>query len=73
MWLTLLNRLTFDRDVPFRFAKGDLEYSTRGWAAWDALDCVLAGIPLIPVAAALESAAGLARRGGTFVMHASPA
>jgi hypothetical protein len=70
--LTLLNRLTVDRDVPFRFAKRDLRYMTSREAAWDALISVIAGIPLIPIAAALESAAGIARRGGTVVVHASP-
>jgi SAM-dependent methyltransferase len=73
MWLTLLNRLTVDRDVPFRFAKRDLRYATRREAAWDALISVVAGIPLIPIAVALELAAGIARRGGTVVVHASPA
>jgi predicted SAM-dependent methyltransferase len=72
MWLTLLNRLTIDRDVPFRFAKRDLRYRNRRDAAWDAFVSVLAGIPLIPVAVSLELAAGLARRGGTVVVHASP-
>jgi SAM-dependent methyltransferase len=73
MWLTLLNRLTVDRDVPFRFAKRDLRYPTRREAVWDALISVVAGIPLIPIAVALELAAGIARRGGTVVVHASPA
>jgi 2-polyprenyl-3-methyl-5-hydroxy-6-metoxy-1,4-benzoquinol methylase len=73
MWLTLLNRLTVDRDVPFRFAKRDLRYATRPKAAWDALISVVAGIPLIPIAVALEPVAGLARRGGTVVVQASPA
>jgi SAM-dependent methyltransferase len=73
MWLTLLNRLTVDRDVPFRFAKRDLRYATRREAARDALISVVAGIPLIPIAAALEPAAGIARRGGTVAVHASPA
>jgi SAM-dependent methyltransferase len=71
MWLTLLNRLTVDCDVPFRFSKRDLCYSTRREAAWDALISVVAGIPLIPVAVALELTAGLAGRGGTVVVHAS--
>ena len=41
MWLTLLNRLTIDRDVPFRFLKGDLSYRSRSDAARDACrrDC----------------------------------
>jgi SAM-dependent methyltransferase len=72
MWLTLLNPLTVDRDVPFRFAKRDLRYANRLEAAWDALISVVVGIPLIPIAVSLELAAGLARRGGTVVVHASP-
>jgi SAM-dependent methyltransferase len=73
MWLTLLNRLTIDRDVPFRFAKRDLDYGSRSEAARDALVSVVAGVPLIPIAVSLELLAGLARRGGTVVMGASPA
>jgi SAM-dependent methyltransferase len=72
MWLTLLNRLTLDRDVPYRFAKRDLDYANRREAAWDALISVVVGIPLIPIAVSLELAAGLARRGGTVVVHALP-
>jgi 2-polyprenyl-3-methyl-5-hydroxy-6-metoxy-1,4-benzoquinol methylase len=72
MWLTLLNRLTFDRDVPFRFAKRDLSYRNRREAAWDGLISVVAGIPLIPVAVSVELVAELARQGGTVVVHASP-
>jgi SAM-dependent methyltransferase len=73
MWLTMLNRLTFDRDVPFRFAKRDLRYRTRREAAWDALVSVFVGLPLIPVAVGLELLAGFARRGGTVVVRASRA
>jgi SAM-dependent methyltransferase len=73
MWSTLLNRLTVDRDVPFRFVKRDLRYSTRREAAWDAFTSVIAGIPLIPIAVALELAAGFGGRGGTVVVHASAA
>jgi SAM-dependent methyltransferase len=73
MWLSMLNWLTVDGDVPFRFAKRDLRYRTRGEAVRDAVVSVVPGIPLIPVAAALEVAAGLARRGGTVVVNASTA
>jgi predicted SAM-dependent methyltransferase len=69
MWLTLLNGLTVDRDVPFRALKRDLEYDRRRDAVRDALLSVLPGIPLLPIAAAAELAAAIARRGGTVVVR----
>ena len=69
MWLTLLNGLTVDRDVPFRALKGDLEYDRRRDAVRDGLVSTLAGIPLLPIAAAGELIAGIARRGGTVVVR----
>ena len=69
MWLTLLNGLTVDRDVPFRALKRDLEYDRRRHAIWDGLVSVIAGIPLLPLAAGAELAAGVARRGGTVVVR----
>jgi SAM-dependent methyltransferase len=72
MWLTALNWLTSDRDVPFRLVKRDLRYPSRGEALRDAVISVFAGIPLIPLACLLEAGAGFARRGGTVVAYASP-
>ncbi|MFL5906588.1 MAG: class I SAM-dependent methyltransferase [Solirubrobacterales bacterium] len=73
MWLTMLNWMTIDRDVPFRFMKRDLRYRRRMDALRDALISILVGVPLLPAAALLEVGAGLARRGGTIVVGASPA
>jgi SAM-dependent methyltransferase len=70
MWLTLLNRLTAARDVPFRFAKRDLRYERRTHAARDAMITVIAGPLLVPVAVALELGAAVARRGGSIVVEA---
>jgi hypothetical protein len=70
MWLTLLNRLTTARDVPFRFAKRDLRYERRTHAARDAMITVIAGPLLVPVAVALELGAAVARRGGSIVVEA---
>lgn len=71
MWLTLLNKLTHSRDVPFRYLKGDLHYSSRAAALRDAVTSVGAGIPLMPIGALLELAAALARRGGNVVVEAA--
>ncbi len=71
MWLTLLNRLTSARDVPFRFLKRDLSYRRRRDAIRDGLVVALAGPLLAPVAVLLEAGAGLAGRGGTVVAEAS--
>jgi SAM-dependent methyltransferase len=70
MWLALLNRLTFERDVPFRFLKRDLSYPRRAQAARDAAITLTAGPLLFPVALALELAAALARRGGSLAIEA---
>jgi len=70
MWLTLLNRFTVNRDVPYRFLKRDLAYARPYEAAWDAVASVLIGLPLLPVAGLAEFAGGLARRGGTVVVRA---
>lgn len=69
MWLTLLNGLTAGRDVPYRALKRDLSYERRLDALRDALVCVMAGVPLLPLAAVAEAAAGLAGRAGSVVAH----
>ena len=73
MWLTLINRLTKERDVPFRLLKRALQYERRSDAIRDALIVAIVSLPLLPVALVLEALAGIARRGGTIVVHASPA
>jgi len=73
MWQTLLNRLTRERDVAFRFAKRDLGAS-RGRRLWrDIAVTAVAGPLLVPVALALELGAGIAGRGGTMVAEAAAA
>jgi len=70
MWQTLLNRLTAERDFAFRFAKRDLGKRRGRERLRDAGVTALAGPLLVPVAVALELAAGLAGRGGTMVAEA---
>jgi len=67
MWQTLLNRLTGERDFAFRLIKRDLAGSGAGARARDLAITAIAGPPLVPVALALELAAGLAGRGGSMV------
>jgi SAM-dependent methyltransferase len=69
MWQTLLNRLTRGRDVAFRALKRDRERVPG--VAGDLALTAIAGPLLVPVAVALELAAGLARRGGSVVVVAS--
>jgi SAM-dependent methyltransferase len=70
MWLTLLNRVTGERDVPFRLLKR-MRRATGARPALDAALVALLGPVLIPVAVALEGLAGVLRRGGTIVVLAS--
>ena len=70
MWQTLLNRLTAERDVAFRFLKRDLGPAQGAGRARDLLVTLAAGAVLAPVAIALELGAGLAGRGGTMVLEA---
>jgi SAM-dependent methyltransferase len=69
MWLTLLNRTTHNRDVPYRLLKRDLTYARRFDGVRDTAAAVLFGIPLLPVAALVELGAGLMRSGGTVVIQ----
>jgi hypothetical protein len=69
MWQTLLNRLTRGRDVAFRAIKRDLD-AGPGVGRDLALTAIL-GPLLVPVAVALEVAAGIAGRGGSVVVVAS--
>jgi SAM-dependent methyltransferase len=70
MWQTLLNRLTRQRDVAFRFIKRDLGEVGRGERRRDLIVTAIAGPLLVPVALALELGAGVGRRGGTIVVEA---
>jgi len=72
MWQTLLNRLTGERDFAFRLIKRDLEGVSGAALARDLSITVLAGALLVPVAIGLELGAGLAGRGGTMVVEATP-
>jgi SAM-dependent methyltransferase len=64
MWFALLTRLGMRPGFPFHFLKRNIDARPR--------DLVLTalGIPLIPVAAALEAGAGVTRRGGTIAVVA---
>jgi len=70
MWVTLLNRMTGERDVPFRMLKR-MRRATGARAARDVVVVALLGPVLVPVAVLLEGLAGLLRRGGTIVVLAS--
>ena len=72
MWLTLLNRLTVQRDVPFRLVKGTLRHHSRGDAARDAAVTVVAGPLLLIPAVLTEFAATAAGKGGSLVVEAAP-
>jgi SAM-dependent methyltransferase len=73
MWLTLLNRFTAMPNVPFRFLKRDLHYSSRAQGARDATVALVLGLPLVVLAGLLEAGAVIARRGGAVVIEARPA
>ena len=70
MWQTLLNRLTGERDVAFRFLKRDLGMVSPRDRWRGLLTTAVAGPLLVPVALLLELGAGLAGRGGTMVVEA---
>ena len=70
MWQTLLNRLTRERDFAFRLLKRDLAEADGRGRARDLAVTLLAGAPLVPLALALELAAGLTGRGGSVVVVA---
>jgi SAM-dependent methyltransferase len=70
MWMTLLNRLTAERDVAFRLLKGDIRFPGRVARVRDVTVTILAGALLAPVAVLLELLATAARRGGSVVVVA---
>jgi SAM-dependent methyltransferase len=65
MWQTILNRITRGRDVAFRALKRDIQ-PAPGLGA-DLAVTAIAGPVVVPVAIALELAAGIAGRGGSVV------
>jgi len=64
MWFALLTRLGVRPGYPFHFLKRNID--TRGRD----LALTAAGLPLIPVAAAVEAGAALTRHGGTVAVIA---
>jgi SAM-dependent methyltransferase len=64
MWFALLTRLGMRPGFPFHFLKRNIDARPRDLAL------TVAGLPLIPVAAALEGGAALTRRGGTVAVVA---
>lgn len=73
MWQTLLNRLTGEPDVLFRFVKHSLPHQSRIAAARDlAITAVAAPLLLLP-AVLLELGAGLLGHGGSLIVRATPA
>ena len=71
MWQTLLNGLTAERNVFFRFTKRSAFHARRRGRVRDVVVVALAGPLLVPIATALELAAGLAGRAGTVVVEAT--
>jgi SAM-dependent methyltransferase len=67
MWQTLVNRVTFTPSWLFRALQRDAPLRVT-----DAVVTLIA-LPLVPVAALLELACGLARRGGTVAVVATAA
>ncbi len=66
MWQTILNSFTFGRNVPLAaLGRAEPIPARRPWQRrLDAVIVVLAAVPLLLIAAPLELAAALARRGG---------
>jgi SAM-dependent methyltransferase len=71
MWQTLLNFVTSERNVVYRYVRRNLRHARHGSAFGDALLVTVTGLPLLIAALAAEVAAGAARRGGTIVVVAS--
>jgi SAM-dependent methyltransferase len=64
MWFALLTRLGMRPGFPFHFLKRNIDARGRDIAL------TLLGLPLVPVAGALEGGAALAHRGGTVAVVA---
>jgi SAM-dependent methyltransferase len=69
MWLTLLNRLTSERDFAFRLLKRDLDETSPWSRRRDLGVTAIAGPLLAPIAVLAELAAGLVRCGGSIVVE----
>ena len=67
MWMALLSRIGMQPGFPFHFLKRNIDARPRD------VILTLIGIPLLPVAAVLELAATLLRRGGTVAVLARAA
>jgi SAM-dependent methyltransferase len=67
MWLALMTRLGVRPGFPFHYLKRNIDTRPRDLAL------TAAGLPLIPVAAALEGLAAAVRRGGTVAVAARAA
>ena len=64
MWFALLTRLGMRPGFPFHYLKRNIDARTRDLAL------TALGIPLVPVAAALEAGAAVVHRGGTVAVVA---
>jgi SAM-dependent methyltransferase len=64
MWFALLTRLGMRPGFPFHFLKRNIDARPRDLAL------TALGIPLVPLAAALETGAAMTRRGGTVAVVA---
>jgi len=65
MWMALLARAGMTPSLPFHLLKRNAKARPADWAL------LAAGIPLAPLAVALEIAAAAARRGGTVAAVAA--
>jgi SAM-dependent methyltransferase len=73
MWQSLLNRVTREPDVAFRFLKRQLPHESRASAVLDLFLTAVAGSLLVAPAVAAEVIADLSGHGGTIVAVATKA
>jgi SAM-dependent methyltransferase len=71
MWQSLLNRVTRQPDVAFRFLKRDLPHPSRSAAAFDLALTALLGPLLVVPAFVLEVASDVVGNGGTIAVVAT--
>lgn len=71
MWQTLLNGLTFGRNVALgALGRGKAAPATRPWQRWlDAAITILAALPALLIAVPIELAAAAARRGSAVALR----
>jgi SAM-dependent methyltransferase len=72
MWLTLLNRLTTDSNVPFRLVKRTQGHEGQAGTVRDLAVTALAGPLLLVPAVVAELVATACGRGGSLVVEAAP-